>query len=153
MGNKQTSYWEVVEPFWEVVDIYGSPDRFIGTYSEVPRKVGHLFAAHWCQSEVCNGGFHQFFCNSTGVLAPEALEGFRAIGMLKWAALLEKAMSTFGPGYPRDREVRRSLLPPAATGQRREQWDPFCDLDDAFYLDQLPTWEYSADAYADQVDA
>ncbi|WP_369973953.1 DUF4375 domain-containing protein [Polaromonas sp. SP1] len=31
----------------------------------------HLFAVHWCQSEICNGGFMQFFANSTGVLAPE----------------------------------------------------------------------------------
>ena len=153
MGNTHTSYWEVVEPFWEAVDIYGSPDRFIGTFSKVPRKVGHLFAAHWCQAEVCNGGFHQFFCNSTGVLAPEALEGFRAIGMLEWAALLGKAMSTFGRSYPRDREARRSLLPQAATGQRREQWDPFCGLDSKFYLDQRPTWERAADDYSEQVDA
>jgi Domain of unknown function (DUF4375) len=27
-----------------------------------------------CQSEVCNGGFDQFFYNGTGVLAPEAAE-------------------------------------------------------------------------------
>ena len=153
MGNSHASYWEALEPVWEVVDIYGRPERFIGTYSEVPRKIGHLLAAHWCQSEVCNGGFHQFFCNSTGVLAPEALEGFLAIGMIEWAALLETAMSTFGRIYPRDRDERCNLLPQAATGQRREQWDPFRELDAKFYLAQHPTWEQAADAYAEQLDA
>ena len=39
-------------------------------------------AAHWCQSEVRNGGFHQFFTNHTGDLDnfitgnPDNVKGF-----------------------------------------------------------------------------
>lgn len=69
-----------------------------------------LFAAHFCQSEICNGGFHQFFGNSTGVLAPEAVEGFREIGQAQVAALIEKGMSLFGGTYPRDRNDRQARL-------------------------------------------
>jgi hypothetical protein len=58
---------------------------------------------------VCNGGFDQFFSNSTGVLAPEAVRGFRAIGQNQIADLIESAMSAFGSRYPRDREQRQSL--------------------------------------------
>ena len=68
------SYWRLLEPIWDSVSIYDGPKTFLRQYRRLPRAVGHLFAAHWCQSEICNGGFHQFFGNSTGVLAPEAME-------------------------------------------------------------------------------
>lgn len=64
----------------------------------------------FCQSEICNGGFGQFFGNSTGVLAPEAVEGFREIGQVEVAALIEKAISLFGIVYPRDRKERETRL-------------------------------------------
>ena len=69
-----------------------------------------MFAAHFCQSEVCNGGFDQFFWNSTGVLAPEAVEGFRQIGQSQVAALVESAMELLGSPYPRDRDERQERL-------------------------------------------
>ncbi len=69
-----------------------------------------MFAAHSCQSEICNGGFDQFFWNSTGVLAPEAAEGFREIGQPQIAALIESAMDLVGSPYPRDREERQGRL-------------------------------------------
>lgn len=72
-------YWAVLDQYWDVIDI-DSPEVFESTFNRVPRSVGLLYAAHFCQSEVCNGGFTQFFWNSTGVLGPEAVEGFRAIG-------------------------------------------------------------------------
>jgi hypothetical protein len=110
--------------------------------------VGHLFAAHWCQSEVCNGGFHQFFTNSTGVLAPEALAGFKAIGVIEWASLLEEAMRFFGEPYPREREVREERLS-KVSGKEREHWDPFFALDDRFYeWKHAEDDERAADAYA-----
>ena len=56
------------------------------------------------------GGFRQFFGNSTGVLAPEAVEGFREIGQAEVAALIEKAISLFGSVNPRGRKERQTLL-------------------------------------------
>jgi hypothetical protein len=69
-----------------------------------------MFAAHFCQSVVCSGGFEQFFWDPTGVLAPEAVEGFREIGLPQAAALIEAAMDLLGPPYPRDRGERKSRL-------------------------------------------
>jgi hypothetical protein len=117
--------------------------------------VGHLFAAHWCQSEVRNGGLHQFFSNSTGVLAPEALKGFRAIGVSEWADILAEAMQFFGNSYPREQSDRLEALD-GRQGRRREEWDPFYRLDERFYewLHAEPDrWERAADAYAEQVSA
>jgi len=103
-------YWSTVAPFWEAINIYEGPEVFRHTFDSAPRVSGLMFAAHSCQSEICNGGFDQFFWNSTGVLAPEAAEGFREIGQPQIAALIESAMDLVGSPYPRDREERQGRL-------------------------------------------
>ncbi len=103
-------YWSIVEPVWDAINISDGPEVFAQTFGSAPRTSGLLFAAHFCQSEICNGGFGQFFGNSTGVLAPEAVEGFREIGQVEVAALIEKAISLFGIVYPRDRKERETRL-------------------------------------------
>ena len=105
-----SGYWALVEPYWNVVSIYDGPEVFLEGVVAMPTASKHLFATHWLQSEVHNGGFSQFFSNSTGVLAPEAVTGFRAIGMPKAAALVEEAMAWLGPIYPRDRDDRNDAL-------------------------------------------
>jgi hypothetical protein len=72
MGKAGEAYWALVEPYWDGVDIYEGPGRFLDDFKAVPARSAHLLAAHWCQSEVINGGFDQFFYNSTGVLAPDS---------------------------------------------------------------------------------
>ena len=48
----------------------------------------------WCvEAEVNNGGFNQFYFNSSGQFAQLAVEGFRTFGANKFAALMEKANS------------------------------------------------------------
>ena len=69
----------------------------------------HLLASHWLQSEVLNGGFAQFCSNSTGVLAPEARDGFKAIGMPQVAALVDQYLIFWDGEYPRDRSERLDL--------------------------------------------
>jgi hypothetical protein len=149
-------YWALVEPVWRSISIYDGPGVFLAEFRSVRPEVGHLFAATWCQSEVRNGGFHQFFTNSTGVLAPEALAGFRAIGLTEWADILAEAMAWFGDPYPRDRTDRLDRLDRlmAANRGRRKDRDPFYALDDRFYrwLRAEPDrWERAADAYAASV--
>jgi len=126
-------YWNLVDPIWESISIYDGPDVFLQQFGAVAEKPRTLFAAHWCQSEVCNGGFHQFFSNSTGVLAPEASQAFRSLGMPQVGALVEGAMSLLGPTFPRDRAVRQRAL----SGLRKSASDslhaPFQALDEAFF--------------------
>jgi hypothetical protein len=94
----------------EVINIYDGPEIFLDTFAQVRRDVGLLYATAFCQVEVCNGGLRQFFGNSTGVLAPEAVEGFLAIGQPKTADIVSRAMAHFGEPYPRDRNTRKDLL-------------------------------------------
>src|SRR5580704_9011076 len=101
--NPGEQYWSMVEPVWDDIEIYQGPEEFVRTFAKVPRPAGLLFAAHFCESEVCNGGFDQFFSNSTGVLAPEAIEGFKAIGQNLVAVIIQEACCLFGEPFPRER--------------------------------------------------
>jgi hypothetical protein len=125
-------YWRILEPFWDKINIYDGPAVFLATYAAAPLVPRVLFAACFCESEVSNGGLHQFFTNSTGILAPEAVEAFRRVGFGAAAAILEEAMAFFDTPYPRDQEVRVARLR-AVPGERREEWDPFFRLDERFY--------------------
>lgn len=137
-------YWRLVGPICEVINIYDGPDVFLDSYSKTRVEAALLYAAHFCQSEVCNGGFQQFFFNSTGVLAPEAVLGFRAIGQEKVAALVENAMLPFASPYLRDREARQSILetlPPKAFESLNEHFFELINV-------EADGFEAAADRYA-----
>src|ERR1700733_12120442 len=103
------NYWSVLDPVWDKINI-DTPETFTQTFGDVSRSVGLLYAAHFCQSEVCNGGFTQFFWNSTGVLAPEAVDGFIAIRQAKVASVVQRAMKMLGEPFHRDRSGRWRAL-------------------------------------------
>ena len=103
-------YSRLIDSVGDAINIYDGPEVFLATFSQVPHEAGLLYSASFCQSEVCNGGFHQFFWNSTGVLAPEAVEGFCAIGQLEIAALIREAMAILCSPYLRERTSRQAAL-------------------------------------------
>jgi len=145
------SYWSLVDPIWEPLNRswQRGPKAFVRKFRSVNPIAANLYAAHLCQCEVCNGGFHQFFWNSTGILAPEALAAFRAIGMSEWAELLAEAITFFGDTYPREWAERQDRLDEIPRGRRREDWDPFYHLDKRFY-EFTDRWEEMANAYSDR---
>ena len=138
-------YWSLIEPIWEKVSIHGTPELFLHQFGKLTEAQQHLFASHWCQSEVRNGGFYQFFENATGILAPEAVAGFPAIGLETCASLLEEAMRHFDTPYPRERETRYLKL---------QDEDVFKKLDDRFF-DAIANdgYERAADDYVSRTSA
>ena len=108
--SAKESYWRYVEPIWDAVSIYDGGETFVSQFARVTNRQQVLFATHWAQSEILNGGLGQFFSNSTGVLAPEAVDGFRKLGMPKCASAIEEAMRFFGEPYPRDSGIRQGIL-------------------------------------------
>jgi Domain of unknown function (DUF4375) len=122
-------YWAILEPYWEQIDIYEGGAHFLETYLSVPAVARVLAAAHWCDAEVTNGGFLQFFQNPTGVLAPEAVAAFDAIGLGDVGAIVQDAMSFFGARYPREQQDRLRALPDIGSIGS----DPFEALDRRFY--------------------
>jgi uncharacterized protein DUF4375 len=110
MAENNQGYWRLIHPAWEQIDIYNGADVFLKTYAAAEKSAGLLFAAHFAQSEICNGGFDQLFWNSTGVLTPEAIEGFQTIGMAETAENVRRAMKLLGENYPRERGDRQNAL-------------------------------------------
>ena len=146
-------YFSLIDPHSRRVSIYNGGEIFLREYRRTPEASRHLLTAHWCQSEVCNGGFLQFFSNSTGVLAPEAVEGFEAMGLPRLAAVVRRALGFFERRFPRDRKERMAALGVTGGGLHltEEQAAPFRQLDDEFFkLHETESggFEAAANAYA-----
>lgn len=63
------------------------------------------------EMEVNNGGFDQYFFNSTGDSAKEAAEALEAIGAHNMAAIVKRAIAKFPGGeVPADRNARQAVL-------------------------------------------
>ena len=127
-----TSYWELLEPEFERINIYESPEKFAASCESLWRPVVLLYATHMCASEVHNGGFLQLFWNSTGVAVPDAIEGYRTIGMPKLAALVDNTAQMLGTPYPLDRDERWDALL-AASGRSSQELEAIFKKHDNFY--------------------
>jgi hypothetical protein len=132
MTKEEKRYWEIVEPLFDIVNI-DSTESFFASIKGIDPLVVDLFAAHFCLSEIHNGGFLQFFWNSTGILAPEAIEGFCDSGMPSLAAVVTEASSLFGSNYPRDRDQRWDALL-AASGRPEAELSAIFQTTSNFYL-------------------
>jgi hypothetical protein len=92
--------WAVIAPAYDAVSYYDG----LGVLAESLRPLTPgqraLLALHGCVSEVSNGGFDQFFTNPTGILASEAVEGFRRIGAPEAADLVTRALKVFAERPP-----------------------------------------------------
>ncbi len=142
-GSMIEPYWVYLNESWE-----DDPTEFLARLEKVPLPVRHLYAGHWCQSEVRNGGLSQFFSNTTGILAPEAVAGYRATGAQQWATIVDEAMRLLGSTYPRRRGDRNDAL------VALEEASPKCFdvLDNRFVAwtrDDYNRWDRLADAYAE----
>ena len=114
------SYWEVVEPLFNLIDTGNGHKAFAASIVSLPRSSVLLFSAHMALAEVHNGGFLQLFWNETGVPVPEAIEGFKAIGMPIMASILQEAAQPLGDPYPRGRDERWDALLVASGRSTRE---------------------------------
>jgi hypothetical protein len=110
----------------EVADVLGGLDP----------AFSHVYATWITEAEVFNGGFNQYFFNSSGRLAPEAAAGYAALG----APMREHVVRT---AIQRLADHSESLAP--AWSQRTieafsasYELEIFGDLDRAFYdLDEI----------------
>jgi hypothetical protein len=69
-----------------------------------------LYALGWLRTELNNGGFDQYFFNSSGDLAETAIEAVRAADVPELASLVITACSLLGHPYPAAREARQERL-------------------------------------------
>ena len=72
------------------------------------------------EGEINNGGFHQFFYNSTGDETFAMIRALKKIGALKTADIVARAAAKFPRGMPPKERVKRQDLG-AGEGRSRNQ--------------------------------
>lgn len=102
--------WEITDPMWGTINIYDSHEDYIKSAERFTLEQRYLLAFHWYFSEVNNGGHHQFFYNSTGIVWEDALNAFKLFGMPEFANNLQKVVEYFGGKIPFDREERWEVM-------------------------------------------
>ena len=127
---------DIVIPMWERGDMHLGKDPL--EVQEILTKLTTgeraIHAVMRCCGEIKNGGFWQFFGNSTGILTYEAIRGFQLIGAQKHAALIEKAASRFpNEKVPLDWQMRcdamNSMIENGTSGRIEELDKEFYDLE------------------------
>ncbi len=108
-------------------------DGYDPSRSGIPRDIQLLAGMDYGKADIDNGGFHQFFSNGTGVFAPEMVEWCDRSGLRDVADVIRLAMKTLADDYPRSQAARQRLLEKFPVRGRREDWDPFKELDQKFY--------------------
>lgn len=73
--------------------INGEYDRERAIVMALSPGLRMVYTTWGVEAEVNNGGFSQYFENSTGQFADEALAGYRRLGATPFASLLERAMA------------------------------------------------------------
>jgi hypothetical protein len=118
-------YWRALEARVDAADS-GLPDL-----SDAERQ---YYAVNCLEDEVYNGGFDQFFFNSSGALYEHAERGLEAIGALHSLALLRTAKDILfrAKPVPTDTAKRRTHLRLKAVQGRIGRLEP---LDDQFWKD------------------
>jgi len=82
------------------------------------------------EGQVNNGGFDQYFFNSSGEYAHETLKALEEINAPKMSEILNKAIMSFPSlPIPKDSEIRREVM----EDLREDISDKWDKLDDEFY--------------------
>jgi hypothetical protein len=97
----------------------------------LPLGAQMLYATSWVEAEVDNGGFQQYFWNSTGQFANEALAGFDLLGAKDHAGLMRRAIAIADAERP-TREKYQAQDSAEAFSESYEH-TRLGDLDEEFY--------------------
>ena len=113
-----------------VIDTFSAIDEKC-EYGDAMKKLNEheriFYITQTLEQEVNNGGFSQYFYNSSGNFANEAVHAFTQIGALKTAEICKKAVAVFNGQVPVDRDERENLL------ESLDCEDFFDECDNAFY--------------------
>lgn len=120
---------DIIKPVWYLVHSYSCPEEYTETrkqFSEAPILVWACYRSHY---EILNGGLHQYFWNSAGIVWYEAVKGCREMSMERTAQILFEAGSLFPHGTPpQDRDVRCDQLESIASGKLDSLTTNYFDL-------------------------
>jgi hypothetical protein len=98
-------------------------------FARLKPHVRVAFCLHQLEAEVNNGGFHQFFSNSSGEYVRETIQALVDIGAQETCELLKRAVAiAFPSGYPSDAREYESTL-----ADFDDVADKLDDLDQEFF--------------------
>jgi Sec-independent protein translocase protein TatA len=89
-----------------------------------------MFSVWWVEAEVNNGGFNQFYFNSSGQYAQMAVEGFELFGASKFADLMRQANQIYNENKERLEEFDDGTMESFSASYKE---NPLNDLDTEFY--------------------
>jgi hypothetical protein len=86
-------------------------DRIEQGVDELTEPQVYYLTLYWLDAEVNNGGFSQYFFNSSGDLATHAVAAAKAVGAPRLAKIIGQAVALFGDAGPDpDRDQRMNQL-------------------------------------------
>ncbi|MBQ7777694.1 MAG: DMP19 family protein [Oscillibacter sp.] len=135
-----------LDEIWEIED---AAEFVIALCSHVGEKCGYgeamsalshpervFYISQLLEMEVNNGGFDQFFFNSSGNFANELVDVFTEIGAEKTAEICKKAISVFDGEVPLGRDERDDMIQ-----ENDEAEEILEECDSAFYDYEEPLSE------------
>ena len=122
MGEK-IDLWRIIEPMWSLVNIYGTHEEYLQSAEIFTQEQRCLLALQWYAAETDNGGHHQLFFNSTGIVWKDALEAFKLFGIDNLYNNLLEVIEFFGGVVSFDRKQRWDMLKKAEEKDEESFWD------------------------------
>lgn len=134
-----------IEEIWQitcdqnfVVAMYGYLCKkcdYGDAFEKLSKEQAVIYLCNTLEGEVYNGGYDQFFCNSSGNFAIDTVDALNEIGAHGTAKCLQKALSIFPNSLPpKDRDLRIDALNETPEDKRAI----LSELDDEFYEEKEP---------------
>lgn len=113
---------------WVINQDYANEREII---AGLPAGIQMVYTTRWVEDEVNNGGFNQYFFNSTGELADLALAGFQLLGATKNEHLMRDALAVYEQERIRLEQARKAESKDAFADTYKDSG--FESLDERFY--------------------
>jgi len=124
----------IIDPLWWEVRTYEGEKAYNEDLDQFSLPQRYIFAIQCYMAEVNNGGHWQFYYNSSGIVYPDALQGFLEIGHQQAYDILNETIALAGGKIPLDRSRRIRQLDRLSDSQN----DAMEALDMAFFeIDDL----------------
>ncbi|MEM7331309.1 MAG: DMP19 family protein [Chloroflexota bacterium] len=105
-------------------------------FAKLDKKTQVGLCIHMLEAQINNGGFDQYFFNSSGLFVQETVEALELIGAAKTKKLLADAIAlSFPDGYPVDPTTHRQAMV-----DDESVFDALDELDQKFYAYEEPLY-------------
>lgn len=115
-------------------------DEIWACLRQLPQHWRAVYTTIWMECEVLNGGHHQFFWNSDGVINREVLEDLKLISAQPFVLLFEEALDVYEKHDYEGEKREAGLSWEAFTEAYREK--RMTTLDEAFFKAPMPVSSY-----------